>query len=225
MQTKIIGGGILTPGVEWGVDPAFQAGRVSLRALDHTLAGQVLGHYRVGGSTTAAAPAANSILATFRWADPSRICVMGRISINITVATAVTAQRTDPVFAIVQRAYTASETTSITAITPSANSGKARVNMGSSLVTQIAVASAAAGITGGTKTGDASPVGSVGVNGLGAIGSGVTSMDILSGDPSVLHPVTFGVNEGILLQWGGTALATGTVVIAVTFSWAELVAF
>ncbi len=53
MQTKIIGGGVGTPGVgqEMAVDPTFLAARVALRPLDYAGLGQVLGLSRASAVT------------------------------------------------------------------------------------------------------------------------------------------------------------------------------
>lgn len=227
MQTKIIGGGTVVPGVEWGVDPTFQAARVSIRPYDYALGGQILGHYRVAGSTTAALPAANSILFSMRWADPSRFLVLQRLSAGLTFATSVTAQRLDPLVMTVQRSYTVSETTNVTALTPAGNTGKARVNMGSSLVTQIAIASAAAGISGGTRTADAVAVSNLTFNPTyGATNSGgAPTDDLIRYDQLGMHPLVLSANEGFTVAWGPTALATGTATVNFIMSWAEVVTF
>ena len=224
-QTRIIGGGVQVPGVELGVDPTFASARVSQRPLEFAQAGQVLGHYRATASTAAIAPAASSALFNFRWGDASRFCILQRLSVSVTVITAVTAQRTDPIFGIVQRAYTANETTNVTAVTVSGNTGKARTNMGSSLVSQIGVASAAAGISGGTKTGDGTGFSSAALTGLGALGTGLLTTELIVADPSTFHPIVFGPNEGFILTWGATALATGTVTVNVSLGWAEAVLY
>jgi hypothetical protein len=228
-QTKIIGGGVVTPGVELGIDPTFNALRASLRPLDYAMAGQILGHYRVAATTAAIAPAANAVLANFRWGDLSRYAVIQRASIAISVVTAVTAQRTDPITLTVQRGYTANETTNITTVTPTQNTGKARVNMGSSLVSQIGVASLAAGISGGVRTADVQAESALAVVGSGAgltvIGSGQPMDDLIRYDQITMHPLTLSANEGFLVQWGPTALATGTVEITVVLAWSEVVTF
>jgi hypothetical protein len=224
-QTKIIGGGVVVPGVELGVDPTFQAGRVSIRPYDYQIGGQILGHYRIAGTTAAIAPAGNGVMWNFRWADPSRFAVIMRLSAAVSVVTAVTPQRTDPIVCTIQRQYSASETVNVTSLTPTANTGKARVNMGTSLVSQIAVASAAAGLSGGTKTADAQAVSALAMVNLGAIGSGALQDDLIRYDQLGMHPLVLSTNEGITLSWGATTLATGTVEITVICAWAEVVTF
>lgn len=224
-QTKIIGGGTVVPGVELGVDPTFQAGRMSIRPLDYQLGGQILGHYRLSAISAAALWATNAVLFNFRWSDPSRYAVIMRLSASVTTVTAVTAQRVDPLVATVQRAYTANETTNVTALTPTANTGKARVNMGSSLVAQVGIASAAAGISGGTRTADAQSVSSLALPGLGALGTAVAQDDFIRYDQLGMHPLVLSANEGFTVSWGTTALATGTVEVAIMMAWAEVVTF
>jgi hypothetical protein len=223
MQTKIIGGGTVVPGVEFGVDPTFNAGRVSIRPFDYALSGQILGHYRASASTAVIAPAANAALLSLRWADPSRYFVLMRASASVTVATAVTPQRTDPISLTIQRGYTASETTNITAVALTNNTGKARVNMGSSLVTQLAVASAAAGISGGTKNSDNTPAATLGLTNLGALGTGFNTDDLVRYDQLGSHPIVLSANEGFTISWGATALATGTATVNFVLTWAEVV--
>jgi hypothetical protein len=151
--------------------------------------------------------------------------VLMRLSASITVVTAVTAQRTDPLVATIQRSYTVSETTNATSILPTGNTGKARVNMGSSLVTQLAVSSAAAGISGGTKTADGSPFSSLQVTGLVGLGTGLLTDDVMRYDILGAHPITLSTNEGLTVAWGPTALATGTVTCTFNLTWAEVVVF
>jgi hypothetical protein len=224
-QTKVIGGGTVVPGVELGIDPTFQAARMSIRPYDYQLGGQILGHYRVAATTAAILPSANAVLFNFRWADPSRFAVIMRLSAAVSVVTAVTPQRTDPLLSTVQRIYTVSETTNATSVLPTQNTGKARVNMGTTLATQIAVTSAAAGLTGGTKTADAQAFGALALTNLGAIGTGVLQDDFVRFDELGMHPLVLSANEGITVSWGATALATGTVEVTVMCSWAEVVTF
>jgi len=226
MQTKLIGGGTVVPGVEWGVDPTFQAGRVSIRPYDYALAGQILGHYRVSGTTAAILPSANAVLWSMRWSDAARYFVLMRVSVGISIVTAVTAQRIDPLLLNVQRAYTVSETTNATSILPTGSTGKARVNMGSSLVAQMAVASAASGISGGTRTADGQPCSSLAlVLNPVAIGGGQLTDDLIRYDQLGAHPLVLSANEGLTIAWGATALATGTLEANVIATWAEVAAF
>jgi hypothetical protein len=217
----------LSPGVIAEVDPTFKALRTALRPLEYgNVQGRILGHYRAVAVTTAAAPAANSVLAALRWTDPASYLVLLRARCFITVVTAVTAQRNDPLVLTVARSYTARDATNATAVVISGNNQKARSNMGSSLVANLDVASAAAGLTGGTKTVDANPhysvnIGASGLVGLGTNGGG----EFMNAENNYLHPIVLGANEGILVDWGATILSTGTVTATVELAWAEVTLF
>jgi len=217
----------INPGVIAEVDPTFKSIRQSLRPLDYqTLQGKILGHYRAVAVTTAAAPAANSHLAALRWTDPTNFLVLLRARAFVTVVTAVTAQRNDPIVLNVARGYTARDATNATVVTISGNNQKARTNMNSSLVANLDVASAAAGLTGGTKTVDANPhyainIGASGLVGLGTNGGG----ELTNAENNYIHPLVLSASEGILITWGPTALATGTVTVTVELGWAEVAAF
>lgn len=215
------------PGIVQEVDPANRAARVAMRPLDHTtLQGKVLGHYRAVGTTSAAAFSANVHLAALRWTDPTNWLVLLRCRAWITVATAVTAQRNDPIVLNVARGYTARDGTGANAVTITGNNAKSRTQMASSLAANLDVTSAAGGLTGGTKTVDAAPHYSVGIGGSGLVGLGTNGGgELTNAENNYLHPIVLGTNEGILVTWGPTALATGTVTATVEFAWAEVAAF
>lgn len=229
MQTKIIGSsnqGAIAP-AELAIDPLFLAARVVHRPYDYTGAGRVLGFYRAAGISSAIAPAANGIMANMRYGDTTSFLVLLRLRVGISVVTAVTAQSTPPMVVAHARAYTASETTSIAALTLTGNNAKMRTTpMNSSQVAQFALATVAAGVTGGTKTLDTSSFGIATISpALGAIGSGTPMFDIYKADNNGGHPVVYGGNEGFALSWGSTTLATGTVTVAVEAEWAEVIVF
>jgi hypothetical protein len=229
MQTKIIGGGTagaIVAGVEQAVDPQFLAARVSLRPLDYTGAGRVLGHYRTAFSTTAAAPAANSVLAALRWTDTGSFLVLNRILVGVTVVTAVTAQRQDPIVATVGRAYTVAQTTNATVISLAGNNNKMRTAPMSASLASLLAASAAAGLTGGTRVLDGNPFGQAALSpALIGVGTGVPNQELYAWEAFGMHPIVLGANEGVELAWGPTALATGTVTVNITLAWAEVVVF
>lgn len=225
-QIKVIGGGTLQPGVEAAVDPTWQAMRFAPRPLDYGTLGQLLGHYTVVGTTSAIAPAANSSLFAFRWTDASRLALIQSVWVGLSVVTAITAQRTDPIVMTMARAYTARDATNATALTMTGNNAKMATKMGTSLVGNIDVSNLAAGLTGGTKTLDANPVSFYNLINLVAIGSGQPTQEVFgpnTGDGE--HPALLAQNEGFVLNWGATALATGTVEVTVKVRWAEITAF
>lgn len=215
------------PGVTAEIDALFKALRTSIRPVDHTFQGKVLGHYSEFVQTVAIAPAANAVLGLLRWPDPTNFCVPLRIYTCVTVATVVTAQRTDPLVLVPTRGYTIAETTNLTAVVLSANNQKLRTNMGSSLA-QIGMASAAAGMSGGTKTNDVNAMGAAAFGAgpaLAALGTGLAITDLYKLDVTARHPLVLANNEGFLLNWGPTALATGTVTVGLGIDWAEVFAY
>lgn len=215
------------PGISAEVDPSAAALRSSIRPLEYATRcrSRVLGHYRVFGQSSAIAPAANAVIGAFRYPDPSSFAVLVRVFATITVVTAVTAQRNDPLLLTVARGYTVTETTNASGLIGSGNAQKNRTSMGTTQAS-ILIATAAAGLSGGTKTLDPVPMGGAGIGvALGAIGSGLSNTDLYKWDALGQHPQVFAPNEGFVLSWGATALATGTVIVGMGVEWAEVPAF
>jgi hypothetical protein len=226
------------PGVVEEIDPTFKAGRVSLRPIEYGIpsnlapGGKYLGHYAQVGTISAIAPAANAILAAFRWADPNNFALLLRVWFSLQVVTAVTAQRLDALLMFMARAYTARDATAATAVVIAGNAGKMRTTpMGSSLMGvsgNFDVANAAAGLSAGTKTLDTNPMGSGGLSGPSAVaglGTGVLNTDLYKGDKQGNHPQMLGTQEGFVAQWGATALASGTITLTIGVEWAEVAYF
>lgn len=218
----------LNPGLIAEIDPTFRSIYQSLRPLGYTnFQGKILGHYRAVATTSAAAFTSGVNLAALRWTDANNFLVLLRARLWVTVVTAVTAQRVDPFVLTVARAYTARDGTGATVVAISGNTQKARSNMASSLVANLDVTSAAGGLTGGTKTVDTNPHYSIGLQanaglvGIGTNGGG----ELTNAENNYLHPIVLGANEGILVQWGATTLATGTVAVMVELGWAEVSLF
>lgn len=218
------------PGTVQEIDPGQKAARSQWRPLDHTVGGRVLGHYSAFGQTAAAAFAAGANVAAFRYAtDTNSIAIITRIYTCATVAAAITAQRTDPLVLFVARGYSVADATNATALAVVGNAQKMRSsNMGTSLSTNIAVSSAAAGVSGGTKTVDANAIGAAAFGAGGAVaalGTGLAVTDLYKADQLSRYPLTLGYQEGVLLQWGPTALATGTVTVGFGIDWIEVASF
>lgn len=217
--------------VQAEVDPIFAAMRVTLRPLDYTsiqgtMGGKVGGHYRAFAYTSAIAPSANVVLANLRATDPGLLIVVTRVSVVVTVATAVTAQRNDPIGMFIARNYTVEETTNATAATLTGLNARLRSTIMSGPTATVRTTSNAAGMTGGTKTVDSNAVGLAGPNqALVGLGTGWPAQDIFQNEANGAHPIVLQQSEGLVMQWGATTLATGTVVVGVGFCWAEVPAF
>lgn len=215
-------------GVTVAIDPAFAAMRISPRPLDHTAfsPARTLGHYKVFGQSSAVAPA-SGIFGALRWTDTGSVCVLTRAYTCVTVVTAVTAQRLDPLLLKIARAYTVRDLTNATSLLPTGRMNSMRSSMGTTLVANVDTTSTAAGATGGTSTVDTNSVGAAQFNqSLIAIGSGMVVTDLYRASTSDgAHPIVLAANEGVQILWGTTTLATGTVTVGVGFEWAELPAY
>lgn len=182
---------------------------------------RIYGHYRSVYESVPIAPAANAVLLSARWADPKKLCILERLAMGVSVASAVTPQRVDPVGATVQRQYTAPETTGLTSFLPTGLSGRAHVNFAAPQLNQLAVASIAAGISGGTRVADAFSHAVVALPNLAAIGSGELMADFFEYGTTETFPLVLSANEGLIVSWGATALGTGTVTFTFSVEWAE----
>jgi hypothetical protein len=219
---------VQNPGISEEVDPSFRAGRISLRPLEYTtLQGKILGHYSIVGTSAASAFAAASNQFAARWADPTNFMVLMRLWASLQVVTAVTAQSLAPLMAFIARGYTIRDATGATALAvANPNTQKLRSTMGTTLFASsgnIDVGSLAAGVTAGTKTVDANPIGFMGLPGIGALGTGAQA-DLYKWDKLGGHPIVLAQNEGIVVQ-NTTLFATGTVSLTVGMEWAEVAAF
>jgi hypothetical protein len=220
----------LNPQVPAIVDVSFSALRNSLRPIEYQYPGFTGGHYRAVGLSSAVAFAANAPVADFFFqpATNNLYAVIKRIRAQIYVVTAVTAQRVDPLVAVFSRSYTAQSATNATALTLSGNNAKMRTVPMASAVAKIGMASAAAGISGGTRVNDANPFGAAALSGPSAIaglGTGSNWLDLYKLDDHGDHPPTPAPSEGFSVNWGATALATGTVIAAVEIEWLEALQF
>jgi hypothetical protein len=219
-----------TPAV---VEPTFSALRTVLKPHETNFPGFNGGQYRAVGACSAIVPAANANLLVFRFAPATGnpIAVLTRLRAHVNIISAVTTQRVDPLVAIAARGYTVAETTNTTVIALGGNNGKMRTGMGSAIAA-IVVASAAAGCTGGTRALDTTPFGACPLNvtatALTTANTGVPFADVYKADDHGQHPPCFGGPagpEGFVVQWGATALATGTVIVTFEVEWLEGLVF
>ncbi len=217
----------LTPVTAAIVDPTFAALRVSTRPLEYNFPGNVLGHYRASLiSGAVAASGANGPIASLRWGDSSRFLVLYKIVVSAVVSAAVTAQVTD-IDAIVARAFTASDTGG-TALTLTGQNQKARVTMGSSLITDLRVSTTAA-LGAGTRTLDAQPFSSASIGsgspGMTTVGAASPIQELYRPDVAAgEHPLVLHQNEGVIIRTP-TSIATGSIKFYINLMWAEVAVF
>ena len=201
----------------------FRALRTTPRPIDYG----TLGHYRFAQSISLlATQAVNGTLLSFRWGDATRLCVIGKIKLSLMQTTAATATIMPDYQVYIARSFTVSDSAG-GALTITGNNMKKRTSMGTTLVTDLRVSSAAAGLTLGTRTLDAAPILEMPTN------STITTpnptlytaeLDIGAGDGN--HPVVLAQNEGIIVR-GPTVVfgAAGTANLIVEMSWAEVTAY
>ena len=231
-ETKIISGvpapgqPAIAPGTQKLIDSLWGSDRQSPRPWDYTIGGKVLGFYRhsaVSGLTTGLA--AGNLLYSFRYADPSSVAVLLRVTVNGVATTAFTTAQPIDADGIFVRGWTTSDTAG-TALTSQAQSTNAMRTkpMGNSLLFSsgdLRIATAAAVAAGATKTPDANPFGFW--SSFSTIVGGPA--DLYKYDPNGGHPPVFAVNEGFNLRLITAQGAVGVVKYYVAVEWAELAGF
>jgi hypothetical protein len=226
-------------GISMAVDPTAQAGRFSPRPIEYN--GQIAGnkailggHYFTQAGTGPILVAAGANLFYFRNVDPNKLVVIHRVWCPyVYVASAVTAQRIDPIVMFLGRGMKTPPNAGGSFVTYSntPGSGRYRSTMAPSALlggaNAIAIATANTGLTGGVNTEtDAVNYNSVWPGNLVAIDTGTSNPgDWCKNDKLGGHPLVFAQYEGFVINWGGTALATGTVAIGIGVEWAEVAQF
>lgn len=228
----IIEGGVSAALVGVGVQAASPL-HVESRPISYG----ALGHYRfsVQTGTLAAALAANAVVFSARWGDATRLAVITKLKARfmpLTPFTAATLTDHTSFDAYIGRTFTASHTGG-TALTLTGNSFKTRASMGTTLFTDIRIASTAA-LAGGTITLDPHPFAQSLRKGNRVNPAAATEevimpttdgmdMDFWMGDGD--HPVVLAQNEGIVIRNRTVWPAAGTGILMVSMGWAEVTAF
>ncbi len=186
--------------------------------------GDVLAHFRANRYTYPISPASWAVLFSCRWTDPTVYCVFERIAVGVNVYTVVTPQDVYPISLKCVRNYTANENTgNDDSLLPTDFTGKSFVNMESTRMEQMSLASISAGISGGVGIEDASYTGQVPVtDDLSKLGINQQMSDLLDYGRSESYPLILSANEGIRVKWGFGALGTGIIRVIGQFSWAEV---
>jgi hypothetical protein len=232
---KIIGGGLLVPGVEAQVDPSHNALRTSILPLEHAGPYGILGHFRANFITgTTVSLGANSPIASIRWSDATRLFALMRIEASAQVAAAITAATLVDLEAIVARGFTAADTGGTAILLTGQNQLNRSQGMKSSLVTDARVATTAA-LGAGTRTLDSVGFGfaawqSLSAPTLGATANTAVAVGAMDASPRVLykwdalgqHPITLGTNEGIIVRNSSAGPVTGGIRYVITIEWAEV---
>lgn len=199
----------------------FRALKVMQTPLDYGS----LGVYKKSmlSGTMAAGLAANANIYSWRWGDASRLAVVQKITLDglSGSATAFTAGF-GTVRALFGRSFTASHTGG-TAGTLTGNNSKFRTSMGTTLLTDVRIASTAA-LGGGTVTLDTDPFGQISLSFGIVVSVQYANQVVLMGeDVGMEMPYVCAQNEGFTVQ--ATVPATGTWQCGISTRWAEVTAF
>ena len=206
-------------GVSAEVERATRALRITHRPTDYG----TLGAYSAIAQTgvMAAGLAANAEILQIRWTDATRLAAVTDLRCAGAGSIIGFAAGVTEFEAIIARSWTVAGTGGATA-TLTTNNNKLRTSMGTSLMSEIRVATTAA-LGAGTKTLD--------TQGFANVMSSVTATagavmmppdDFFHADPND-HPVILATNEGISVT--ATVPITGTWSAAFTAKWTELTAY
>lgn len=219
---KIVGGQkSQIPGVELSTDQLWGAIYETVKPLDYTGNGQVLGHYRIAKQFANTA-AQTGPLFTYRWApNGNQLMVPLRISASAVITTPFTTAQVVDIMATIARAYTAAATGG-TALAPFTTGQKDRTNMGSSLISDMRYGN----ITAGTRTLDAAPFSTAIISsGNSALAGVLPQIDLYSLPNQMSHPIVHAANEGMEISPATALGAAGILTYYIVLEWAEVVVF
>ena len=226
--------------------PAWTEGNLALGSVDlsgaqrvtaRPIASGTLGHYRfsVVTGTLAAALAAGAVVFSARWGDATRFAALLRFRLRfmpLAPFTAATLSDHTSFDAVVGRTFSASHTGG-TGLTLTGNSFKMRASMGSTLFTDLRIATTAA-LAGGTVTLDPHPLASTlrkgnrvnvaaGTEEVIESSNNALDIDFSTGDGQ--HPLILATNEGLVVRNRTVWPAAGTGILQVEMVWAEVAAY
>jgi len=196
-----------------------------------------LGHYRLSvvSGTLAAALAANAVVFSARWGDATRFAAVTSFRtrfLPLTLFTAATLTDHTSFDLFIGRSFTAAHTGG-TGLTLTGDNNAVRASMGSSLFSDVRMATTAA-LGGGTVTLDAQPIAQSirkgnRVNPAAATEETIQpTYDGLNLDVNISngeHPIIFAQNEGFVLRNRTVWPAAGTGILLVEMNWAEVTAY
>lgn len=213
------------------VDDLYNAGRLSIRPLDHRLdllAGTAGGHYILTAiySNTAAKPAAGSDVLSLRWSDTKLLFVLNKLTLSLTVTTAYTASLAQDATLYKASGFSvaASAGTNISAVIGQRlrNNNMNPTSLIAGGNGQLWVSSGDA-LTVGTRTLDTYPMGYI--SWINAITTPTIVGPLVLFDATLpgKHPIILGPSEGIVVQTPiGNAQVAGVSKWAFTLEYSEL---
>jgi hypothetical protein len=209
------------------VDSNFFAAAVSQRPIPYG----TLGHYRVNHRCVLAnTQAANSRLFELRNSGAGgQLIIPTRLVLKWLQTGAHTAAIEDSLDVYRVTSFSVLDTTNTVSLTPSVK--RSTMTAAGSAVGQVrgvTVAGAAAGMTGGTLTKDASPIGQLPQWLLAALPTAGTviplTLDVFD-DVNGTHPFVLAQNEGIIIENRALLGAAAASAVYVDCTWAEVTAF
>ncbi len=178
----------------------------------------------------AATLAAGSTLVSFRWSDATRLAVVRYVRASAIVTATMTTGVLFDLDLVVARSFTVSDSGG-TVFVPLGVNNKMRTSMGSSLLTDLRVATTVP-LTVGTRTLDANAMGRLqGFTGLPGPSSGAVGAPFFGQAFSTLidrslrvgaYPLVLAQNEGFIVRNPLIGPATGTFQIMLEIEWSEV---
>lgn len=228
---------ILEGGISGALAEVGAAAQVGMHVIPKPTAVGSLGSYgfSVVTGTLAAALAASAVVCSFRWGDATRFAVINALRARfapLTPFTAATLTDHTSFDAFIGRTFTASHTGG-TGLTLTGNSFKRRASMGTTLFTDLRVATTAA-LAGGTVTLDPHPFAQSirkgnRVNPTAAteetIQPTIDGLNIDFDTSRGSHPIILAQNEGIIVRNRTVWPAAGTGILLVELDWSEVTAY
>jgi hypothetical protein len=234
MTAVVVKGAGPNDNIEQQVDPSHQAGRISLRPVEHQLQGGQApgGHYTTifGYSNTAAKPAAGSDVVSFRWADTKMLFLLKRLLVWAVTTTAYTASANQDLALLRANAFSVAASGGTQIVPAAGPAQRARISgMGPTLLgTTSGLLWASSGdlLTVGTRTLDTQGAGYFAylnaITPINAPSFGVLYDQRNSGE----HPWILGVNEGFVIQTPiGNGQAAGVTKYTFVMEHAEVPAY
>ncbi len=227
MDITITGAGI-QDNIEAQVDPTQQALRVALRPIEHTVNGLIGGHYGIVAysGTIAASLAANSVVFSIRWADPTKFLVLKRLFAWAVITGTPGTLIAHALEAIRATGFTAAFGANNTNATVGTGQKMRTGNMAQSLFSTSGTIQSCttAGMTGQTYTLDSAGFATATLQ--GTVGAGASgNLPIYDLNDFGQHPIVLGANEGVILRNPFIFAATSTVQMGFQALWAEVAGY
>ena len=228
MDVNIAGAGV-NAHVEAQVDPTSSAVRASLRPLEYTSPGGVLGgHYAISTMTGLMAAGIASAAQVFqvRWADPSKLFILKKLVVQCSTATGFAATTLGaPLELIIGHGSTANGSSG-TALAPTGISNRLRQTMAATAFStsgEIRIATTAALTAATGQTLEPAPVGTcAGADNRTLVST--SQMALWEQRDAGAHPLILNTGDTLVVRTNSPA-ATGTWYAFFTMEWVESVSY